>query len=193
MAKMFSAHPLEQFAEKLKTPAGKGVIVEYLPSNGMVHLFAARGKTAAVERALGIKGSPGRSSVTKEFSALPLSPGQWLLICERPDLSGSFADWVKGKLKGNGYVSEQSDSRVRLRLSGPRVTELMQKGCRLDLDPDATGAGWCAQTQMAQCSVVLHQVNDNPVYDILVYSGFVRNFAEWLEHTGAQLGIRFKI
>lgn len=193
MAKMFAAHPLEQFSESLKTPPGKGVTVEHLRGHGMVQVFAAKGSAAKVERALGIKQSPGKASVTKELTALPLSPGQWLVISAKPDTAGNFADKVKTRLKTSGYVSEQSDARVRLRLSGPRVLELMQKACRLDLDPAVTGPGWCAQTQMAQCGVILHQVDAEPVFDILVYSGFSRNFAEWLEHTGAQLGIRFKI
>ena len=81
--------------------------------------------------------------------------------------------------------------RVIFSLSGPRVAELMQKGCRLDLHPSHTGKGWCAQTQIAQCGVIIIQTAETPAYDILVYSGFSRHFAEWLHHTGEQLGIGF--
>ena len=102
-----------------------------------------------------------------------------------------FADGLRAKLKKNGYVSEQSDARVIFSLSGPRVREMMQKGCRLDLHPSVTQKGWCAQTQMAQAGVIIHQSDDAPTYDILVYSGFAQHFAEWLAHTGAQLGIGF--
>ncbi len=192
MANMFAAHPLEQFFEKLKTPAGKGVSVESIENRAIIQVFAAKGKTAAVERALKIKLSPGKSTISAGYTAIPVAPGQWMLISGKADTNGKFAAGIQAKLKKNGYISEQSDSRVVFRLSGPRVVQLMQKGCRLDLHPSSTGKGWCAQTQMAQMGVIIHQLDDKPTYDVLVYSGFARDFAEWLEHTGAQLGITFK-
>jgi len=67
----------------------------------------------------------------------------------------------------------------------------MQKGCRLDLHPSVASKGWCAQTQVAQTGALLHQVDDKPTYHVSVYSGFAQHFAEWLHHTGMQLGISF--
>lgn len=192
MAKMIAVHPLEQFLETLKPVEGKGVTVEPLVSRGIAHVFAAKGKTKTVERVLKIKESPGKASKTEKATALPLSPGQWLLVSNRANTSGNFANDLRKPLKNNGYVSEQSDGRVIFRLSGSKVVDLLQKGCRLDLHPDVTGPGWCAQTQIAQIGVIIHQVDAKPTYDILVYSGFARDFAEWLHHTGAQLEIGFK-
>lgn len=191
MAKMFAAHPLEQFFETLKTPAGDGVLVRSVEGKGIVQIFAAKGRTAAVERALKIKQTPGKASVAAGFNAIPVAPGQWMLVSGRADTSGKFASDIKAQLKTSGYVSEQSDSRVIFRLNGPRVIDLMQKGCRLDLHPSVIGKGWCAQTQMAQMSVLIHQIDEKPTFDLYVYSGFAREFAEWLEHSGAQLGISF--
>ena len=192
MADMFEAHPLEQFFETLKTPAGKGVSVQSIEKRAIIQVFASKGKTATVERALKIKQTPGRSSTHTGYAAIPVAPGQWMLVSDKADTNGKFASDIKAKLKNNGYVSEQSDSRVIFRLTGPRVVELMQKGCRLDLHPSATGKGWCAQTQMAQMGVIIHQLDDKPSYDVMVYSGFARDFAEWVEHTAAQLGVSFK-
>jgi len=192
MVDMFVAHPLKQFFETLGTPAGKGVSVESMENRAIIQVFAAKGKTAAVERALTIKQTPGKSSTSAGYTAIPVAPGQWILISAKPDRNEKFRSDIQSKLKKNGYVSEQSDSRVIFRLTGPRVVELMQKGCRLDLHPSSTGKGWCAQTQMAQMGAIIHQFDEKPGYDILVYSGFARDFAEWLEHTGIQLGIQFK-
>ncbi len=192
MAEMQTVHPLDQFFANLKTPSGAGVSVESIEGRGILQVFAAKGKNTAVERALKIKQSPGKSTISTGYTAISVSPGQWLLISGKEKPEGAFAEEIKGKLKKNGYVSEQSGSRVIFRLTGPRVVELMQKGCRLDLHPSSTGKGWCAQTQMAQIGTIIHQFDDKPNYDILAYSGFARDFAEWLEHTGAQLGIAFK-
>lgn len=192
MADMLASHPLEQFFNSLAFEPGSGVTVESIEGRGIIQVFAANGKTATVERALKIKSSAGRAGIAAGYTAMPVSPGQWILVSGKADKNGKFASEIQSKLKKNGYVSEQSDSRVIFRLSGPRVVELMQKGCRLDLHPSSTGKGWCAQTQMAQIGVLIHQTDNKPSYDVLVYSGFAQDFAEWLAHTGHQLGISFK-
>ena len=184
-------HPLDDFFGDVNIPkSGKGVTVTSIEGLGIVQVFASKGKAEVVEKALGIKETPGVASATRSYTALPICPGQWVLVSAKPDPK-DFAGSIAKKLKKNGYVSEQTDSRVILRLSGSRARELMQKGCRLDLHPSVTSKGWCAQTQMAQIGVLLHQIDAKPTYDLYVYSGFARDFADWLLHTGSQLDIGF--
>ncbi|MEO0910035.1 MAG: sarcosine oxidase subunit gamma family protein [Pseudomonadota bacterium] len=190
MVSFAPTHPLDEFFSRVSSGGNGDVQVQSVEGHGLVQVFASKGKTAAVEKALAIKETPGEATHHRSYHAIPLAPGQWFLISAKPDPK-NFAGGLSKKLKKDGYVSEQADSRVLLRLSGDRVGEMMQKGCRLDLHPSVTGKGWCAQTQIAQCGVILHQIDDKPTYDILVYSGFAQHFAEWLEHTGAQLGISF--
>lgn len=190
MAKFSAATPLDAFFEHAPQSGGKGVQVKAITGRAIVQVFAAKGKTKSVERALKIKETPGATSSTSEYTAIPLSPGEWMLISTRT-AGMKFGEDLRSKLKKNGYASEQSDGRMIFRLTGPRVVELMQKACRLDLHPSKTGKGWCAQTQMAQAGVIIHQIDNKPSYDILVYSGFAQHFAEWLLHTGAQLNISF--
>lgn len=191
MVDVFAVSPLGQF-DAPEVSGETGVSLEIILDRGMAQIFAAKGKTGAVERALKIKETPGKATSLSEYTAIPLTKGQWLLISSAPASKGGFVPGLKAKLKKNGFASEQSDSRVIFRLSGNRVVELMQKGCRLDLDPSVTGKDWCGQTQMAQIGVILHQIDEGPVYDLYVYSGFARDFAEWLYHSGAQFGISFK-
>jgi sarcosine oxidase subunit gamma len=191
MVKLFAAHPLDAFFDALKHPEGNGVTVEFPKARGMVQVFASQGMSTALCRALKIKETPGLASSNSAYAAIPLAPGQWIVTSSKADAKGVFADTIRKSIKANGYVSEQSDTRVIFRISGPRAMELMEKGCRLDLHPDATGKDWCAQTAIAQMGVLIHQIDEKPVYDLYVYSGFAQDFAEWILHTGAQLGIRF--
>lgn len=185
-------HPLDAFvADRPAAPKAPGVTVEIRRGHAMGNAFAISGEVTAVEKALKIKGTPGAATSSKDYSALPLSPGQWLLVSSAPADHG-FGEKLTKRLKGSGYYSEQSDSRVIFRISGRNARELMIKGCRLDLHPSVAKAGFCAQTQMAQIGVLIHQVEDAPVYDLFVYSGFAQEFAEWLDHSSAQYGIRFK-
>lgn len=190
MASFTASHPLDHFFDQVPHSGGKSVQVKSTEGRAIVQVFAVAGKTTAVERALKIKETPGKATVGKDYTAIPICPGQWMLVSAKP-AGMEFGEAIRNKLKKNGYVSEQSDSRVIFSLSGPRVVELMQKGCRLDLHPAVTGKGWCAQTQIAQAGATVLQTDDKPSYDILVFSGFAQHFAEWLDHTGAQLGISF--
>ncbi|MGI9353422.1 MAG: sarcosine oxidase subunit gamma [Rhizobiaceae bacterium] len=190
MANFATTLPLDTFFERVSPNTSKSVSVNVIEGHGIVQVFAANSKSAAIERALKIKASPGVATIGSGYTAIPLSPGQWMVISGKIGSNG-FADQIRSKIKKNGYVSEQSDGRVIFRIGGSRARELMRKGCRLDLHPSSASKGWCAQTQMAQAGVIIHQVDDKPTYDVLVFSGFAQHFAEWLEHTGAQLGISF--
>ena len=188
-ASISEALPLDVFHSTAQNSKGSaGVHLEDRRKRGIVQIFAKNGKTRAVERALKIKETPGKSTQQKDFAAMPVSPGQWLLVSQRAN--AGFAKSIARKLKGIGYVSEQSDSRVIFRISGPNARELMQKGCRLDLHPTVAKTGFCGQTQMAQMGVLIHQVDDAPTYDVLVYSGFAQDFAEWLHHSAAEFGVK---
>lgn len=192
MAEFKTTHPLDDFFSKLgKQNKSKELCVKVLTNFDMVQVFSVDGKVKAVEKALGIKQSPGMASVTKDYRAIPVSPAQWLIVSSRQGVK-DFAGSIKTKLKRNGYISQQSDARVIFSLSGSKAKELMQKGCRLDLHPSATPSNWCAQTVMAQVGTILHKVDDAPTFDVFVYSGYAEDFAQWLLHTGLQLGVTFE-
>jgi len=192
MAEFKSAHPLDAFFSRLDNQSDKqDASVTIITDHAMAHVFAVEGKLATVEKGLAIKQTPGKASVTKNYRAILLSPGQWLFVSAEPNSSG-FANGIRTKLKKNGYLSEQSDARVIFRISGHKARELMQKACRLDLHPSVTSKDWCAQTVMAQTGVIIHQLDEAPTYDLFVYSGFAEDFADWLLHAGLQLGIGFR-
>lgn len=168
---------------------GAGVNLSVQPAKAMVQLFARNGKADDVAKKLKLDALPGQATNCKDFVAFPLSPGQWMLVSNADDL-GKFAPVIEKKLSGIGYVSEQSDARICIRVSGPKARDLMSRGCRLDLHESVVSKGFCAQTQMAQVGVMIHQVDDAPVYDLYVYAGFARSFWHWLTETSAQFGVR---
>ena len=182
MAKFTSTLPLDG----ISPIKGKNVSISVQPTFMMAQVFALKGKSDALARKLKIKAEAGVATQSAAITALPLSPGQWMLVSKNAK-GMVFADLEKSVAK-NGYASQQSESRVCIRVSGPMARELMSRGCRLDLHPQNTGKDFCAQTQMAQIGVIIHQVSDAPEYDLYVYSGFAHSFWHWLEETAAQFG-----
>lgn len=180
MADFAPIHPLGDET----TFENAGITCVARPFTCVAQLFASAGKQTALVKQLKTNATPGKASETVDFTALPLAPGQWMLIAKKDD--PKFITGLAMRIAGLGYVSEQSDSRICIRVSGPKARELMSRGCRLDLHPDGTGKGFCAQTPMAQIGVLLHQIDDAPVYDLYVYSGFARSFWHWLTETAKQ-------
>ena len=159
--------------------------IEIIDELALLQLFAKKGKGQELAKLLNIDTSAGKAATGKGFVALPLAPEQWMLVANG-GADGSFHQLIAEKIAGTGYVSEQSGSRVCFRISGKYARDLMSRGCRIDLHRDAVSPGFCAQTNMAQIGVLLHQLDDGPAYDLYVYSGFARSFRDWLRGTALQ-------
>ncbi len=172
-------------ADAIAGAAGDDLDIEIVGELALLQLFAKKGKEQELAKLMNIETSAGKAVTCEGFVALPLAPEQWMLVADS-GADGSFHQLIAEKIAGIGYVSEQSDSRVCFRISGKYARDLMSRGCRIDLHPDAVSPGFCAQTNMAQVGVLLHQLDDSPTYDLYVYSGFARSFRDWLSHTALQ-------
>ena len=186
---MIKTHPLVDLAKPQDTggnDAAVAIAVNF--DRPIVQLFARNGQSAALAKKLKISEASGKATVTKNMTAIPLSSGQWILVGAVCDRKESFTRSIAKKTGELGYVSEQGDSRICITISGPKARELMSRGCRLDLHSSVTAKGFCAQTNMAQVGVLIHQLDDQPSYNLYVYSGFARSFWQWLSHTAEQFG-----
>ena len=155
-------------------------------------VFARAGKEKELVERLDLPLEPGRSHANAEYVALPLAPRQWMLIAES-GADGSFCSGLRERIGELGYISEQSHSRAVIRVSGTRARDLLCKGCRLDLHPSVMQPGFCATSIMAHVGVLLHQVDETPSYDLLVYAGFARSFWEWLEESALEFGFTTEV
>ncbi len=165
-----------------------GVLLQDRPGLAIAQVFAKKGRTAAVAKKLGISAEPCVATEHKDYTALPLSPGQWMLFAAT-GADGSFKRLLEKKIAGNGYVSEQSHSRSAIRISGPRVLDVLTKECRLDLHPSVVSAGFCAQTTMAGVGVLMHKIDDSPTFDLIVFAGFTDSFWHWITQASAEYGV----
>ena len=193
MADFVKTHPLGDIDKLVfahSAPLAPRLTLAIAENISMAQLFAKKGAEEKLAKKLKIGSKPSSATVLKDFTALPLSPGQWMLI--DPSGRDNFGDQMASKVKNIGHVSNQSDARVGFRVSGDQARELMSRGCRLDLHPSVAKKGFCAQTTMAQVGVLIHQVDDDPTYDLYVYAGFAGAFYDWLTHTAAQFGYQLE-
>ena len=123
----------------------------------------------------------GQTAVTGETRAIWLAPDRWLL-CQ------ADADGIR-RAAPAAAVNDVSSGRTVLRLSGPRVRDVLASDCPLDLHPSAFGPGRSAATLIGHFGVVLDCVEAD-VVDVYVARGFALDFWHWLTETAAEWGYR---
>ena len=119
-----------------------------------------------------------------DAAVLWLGPDEWLVVGP-PDGEAALASQLHEALGGarrRVAIVDVSANRTTLELNGPRVRELLEFGCPIDLHPRAFGPGRCAQTLLARANVLIWFVTDEPepVYRLLVRPSFAAYVAAWL-------------
>ncbi|ABY30050.1 sarcosine oxidase subunit gamma [Methylorubrum extorquens] len=156
---------------------------------GLATLIAAEGKEAGLQTALADRFSPslpeaGTAIFEGETGLVWSAPGQWLAVAPSPC---ELRDWPEA-LHGVASVTDQSDSRALVRISGPQARAMLAKGVAIDLHPRAFGPGRAAVTSIAHLGVQLWQRDAGPTYDLTVARSFAGSFWRWLEHAAAEFG-----
>jgi sarcosine oxidase subunit gamma len=110
-----------------------------------------------------------------------LGPDEWLAVCAESDLHELHAALDRQLADEHVLVSDVSHSRIVIALRGEHASEVLNKGCSLDLDPVAFKAGQCAQTMLARAHMLLHQVSDEPRYHVYAHRSFADYIYAWLD------------
>jgi sarcosine oxidase subunit gamma len=147
----------------------------------------------AVEARLGIAlpMTPKIASSTSH-DAIWSGPDQWLLRAATRDGFGSHVE----ALAAQAAVSDQSDARAAMRLSGPHVRNVLAKGVMLDLHPSTFAIGDTALTSVAYIGVHLWRLADGPdgsVFEIMVARSMVGSFWSWFAASAAEFGCQISI
>jgi len=149
------------------------------------------GFRTAVEQVVGAAppAEPLSSVEAGDRRVLWLGPDEWLVVAppeERPDLPGSI-DAVLGGI--HAAVTETGESMTVIELAGPRATDVLRKGCDLDLHPRAFPAGRVVRTLLAKDAIVLHKTSEAPAWEVYVHRSFSEYLWRWLEDAGLEYGV----
>ena len=169
-----------------------GVLITERQACALATIIARRGRTgdvlAALSRAYGIAAIDGAKRVAAGGVAVAgISPGQWLAQADAlatPD----FVAQLKRSLDGIAAVSDQSDSRIILHVSGPRARDALAKGVPIDLDASAFPAGSVAQTAAAHIGLQIACIDAAPTFEVLAAQSFAASFWSWLTASAAEFG-----
>ena len=181
-------------ARAVADPGEAGVVLSERPGRGQIDLRGEAedaGFLGAVEQAIGLALplAAGATASGGAATALWLGPNEWLVVTP-PDGQGAAAEALRAALKDLwAAVTDVSDSRAVIGLSGRHAREVLMKGCSLDLHPRVFGPGRSAQSAVARALVLLHQTDEAPSYDLYVHRSFAEYLWLWLEDAAEEYGL----
>jgi sarcosine oxidase, subunit gamma len=138
---------------------------------------------AALEGVLGAPLPTGHGQVTGDPAGLHvlwLSPDEFLAVdVSREQVPGEGRE-LEDALEGlPGQAVDLSANRTVLDLRGPRVREVLEKGCHADLHPRSFGVGTAIATQLGPVPVVLHRYADSG-YRVYPRASFADYLVRWV-------------
>jgi sarcosine oxidase subunit gamma len=149
---------------------------------------------AAVRSATGVDLPLVANTVTAagDIRMLWLGPNEWWVVAtdaRRVELIERLRQAFNG-LHTN--VTDVSESRTVISLSGPAARDVLARGISLDLHPRVFGPGQCAQTSMSKANVLLHQVDNTPGYEIYILKSFSDYLWRWIGLIAEDFGLAVK-
>ncbi|MFN0217198.1 MAG: sarcosine oxidase subunit gamma [Hyphomicrobium sp.] len=153
---------------------GLAIVAIGVAPEGFSDVDAALSKTYGVSLP-----GPGRRNSFAGLALIWAGPGSWLAIADRVDgfdLEREF----KQNLGPRASVTDASDGRAILRLSGARARAVLARGVPIDLHPRAFNVDDAAITHAAHIGVAIWKIDDTPTFDLAVSRSYAASFAHWL-------------
>ena len=174
---------------------GVGIVLGERRPRGLLVLRGDRADAKfrrAVSAALGIDpvAEPLTAARRRDVAMLWLGPDEWLVAVPERRVERIERELRRALDGQRAALSDVSHSRAILSLSGPDARALLAKGCPLDFHPRAFTPGRCAQSRLARCQVLIHQVSASPEFEIHVHRSFAQYAWTWLEDGGQEFGVR---
>ncbi len=142
---------------------------------------------SVLEKALGIKMDTDacRASHANDLYSLWLGPDRWVLTeKEHRDLYALIRNALSDDMAA---ITDQSHSRCVLRITGPRVRNLLAKGTTLDLDPVKFIKDDVRTSNLFHMNASIHCLEDD-CFDVYVARSFGQSFFEVICHAAMEYG-----
>lgn len=181
--------PLQQLSEELESGSGADVALREIPFLAQIGLRAEPGSPSAVALEWILTGAlpAGVGDVTElaeDRHVLWLGPDEFLLVAPDEADGGTDPAQTTAELSAAlgglpGQVVDLSANRTTLELRGPRAQDVLDKSCRLDLDPATFPAKSALVTLLGTVSVILWRVEQD-TWRIMPRASFATHTARWL-------------
>lgn len=169
-----------------------GLVIEERMDIAFASVIAKRGRRFAlinaVNTAFGVALPDGPRRATRgAVTFAGAGPDQWIASAEGSE-AAAFATKVRARIGPFAAVADQSDSRLVLRLSGPRVRDVLAKGVPVDLHRNAFKPGDVVTTVVGYIGTQIDMLDDAPTYQLTAPRSMAGTFWSWLTASAAEFG-----
>jgi sarcosine oxidase subunit gamma len=160
-----------------------GLIVRERDGLGIATLLARKDKSAALarrvrERFQGDLPNGPRRAAASNIAFVGIGPGAWLVTNEQG--GNDFVVSLREAAADLAGISDQSDGYAVLRLSGPKVRDVLCKLVPVDMHPRVFKVGDVAATVAAHIGSTLWRLEDeadgSAIFEISLFRSFAASF-----------------
>jgi len=182
--------------------SGTGVVLSERPQAGLINIRGDASDArfiAGVEKSIKLSPPTEPNTVAGKPSAtriMWLGPDEWMVIT-RPGGAERALKTLQKNLQVDDLhtsITDTSEARTCIRITGSRAREVISKGCSIDLHPSAFGPGQCAQTVVSRVGVMLAQTGGSktthPTYELYPLRSFATYLWTWLEDASVEYGVK---
>jgi sarcosine oxidase subunit gamma len=177
------------------TAAGPGVTLQERRPLAIFQVIALGGSEAAVRSGLATAlgtapaDAAGRAARKDGTAILWVGPGRWLVV-EAERAGRDLGAILLRAVADPAVVTDISQGRSVIRVSGPAARDLLAKGFPVDLHPRAFPVDACAQSLLGHVGAFVHAVDAVPSFDLYVARSYALTAWEWLVESAAEYGCR---
>jgi sarcosine oxidase subunit gamma len=175
------------------TSGEPGVVASERTGFGLASVAARRGARDALAAAvaaafaLELPATP-RLAQGAGLAMIWTGPEDWLVLASEEPAQG-MEGLLQPLIGAQAAIADQSHARLILRLTGPRVRDVLAKGLPIDLHPRVFRPHDTAVSQISHIGVQIWQLDAAPTYEIAAFRGFAGSFWRWLEASAAEHGL----
>ena len=140
-------------------------------------------KDTAAAAALGfdLPTEPRTAVTAGDVTCLWFSIDQWLIVAPRDAASG-LAEGLRGALEGKSHaLTDVSDMRAVLRISGDATRMVLAKCCPIDVFAEDFRPGFVRRLSFGEIAAAIHVVSAEPVtVDLYVFRSYADYALDWL-------------
>ena len=123
---------------------------------------------------------PNSVARNENITVFWLGPNEWLIMVA-DGAAAAIMSALQRALHGQFFaVTEVSGGQTIVVLRGKHVRDVLAKGCSLDLHARSFGPGRCAQSHLAKAPILLHQLDDDPTFELILRRSFADYLWLWL-------------
>jgi sarcosine oxidase subunit gamma len=136
--------------------------------------------TAARLFGLALPTQPNTSSRSDDAALLWLGPTSWLFVASPDPARPTFDDLRRALNDAGAALFDVSSSHVAWSVAGAAAARVLNRGCPLDLHPDAFPAGHCGQSMLGHVTALLHRPDESSTFIVVVARSYARDAREFL-------------